>query len=270
MPNQPPAASPQPPLLGKRIIITRSEDQAQSFAQKLAQLGAEPIVFPVIRFVPLAAEALDTALAQLAQYDWVIFTSVNAVDFFFRRVDELKLTPSLPQVATVGSATAVALQSRHIPITYTPETFTGEALVTGLGDLTGQRILLPRARIGRPEIVDLLHRQGAAVDDIALYDTVTAVPTPAALDNLENGFDVVTFTSPSSVRNFLKIISESRPKGFQKPFGALLEQATIACIGPVTADEARRYGLPVTIMPAAYTIDGLIQAIVDYFEEHNT
>jgi uroporphyrinogen III methyltransferase/synthase len=264
--DQSPGPSPQSPLQDKRIVITRSQSQAASFSEKLQSLGAKPIVFPVIQFTPLSTESLDAALAQFEQYDWLIFTSVNAVDFFFRRVDELKLTLAMPKVATVGSATAVALQARHINIDYTPDEFVGEALAAGLGDLTGQKVLLPRAKIGRPQIVNLLRQQGAEVADVALYDTVTAVPSPEALAELAQGFDAVTFTSPSSVRNFLKILDNSRPQGFQKPLGSLLGQAVIACIGPITAEEARQNNLSVTLTPPEYTIDGLIQDLITYFE----
>ena len=264
--DQSPISNLQSPLHQKRIIITRSTEQAASLSDKLTRLGANPIVFPVIRFIALPPEPLDSALAQLKQYDWIVFTSVNAVDFFFQRVDELSLNPVLPHVATVGSATAVALQARHIPINFTPDEFTGEALAAGLGDLTGQKVLLPRAKIGRPQIVELLREQGAQVDDVALYDTVTAVPDPDSLAQLQQGFDVVTFTSPSSVRNFLKIINESQHQGFLKSLESLLDKATIACIGPVTADEARKNGLKVTITPSEYTIDNLIQAISDHFQ----
>ncbi len=267
MSSQQQAASRQP-LQGKRIVITRSAAQAGAFADKLVASGAEPIVFPVIRFVPLPSEELNAALEQFDRYNWVIFTSVNAVEFFFSRVEAVGLTSDLPQVAAIGSATAVALQARHIPIAYMPDTFTGAALAAGLGDLTGQRVLLPRARIGRPEIVALLRQQGAEVDDVALYDTVTAVPAPAAIAQLEQGFDVVTFTSPSSVRNFLKIIGEMEKDQAQKLTQAV-QNAVIACIGPVTANECQLYSLPVAIMPDEYTIEGLAQVIVEYFEEND-
>ena len=131
-----------------------------------------------------------------------------------------------------------------------------------MGDLTGQRVLLPRAKIGRPEIVNLLRAQGAAVDDVALYDTVTAVPTPAALAELEKGVDAITFTSPSSVRNFLQTV-ESRPDRFLK---SVRSNVVIACIGPVTAQQARDLGLTVHVTPEDYTIDGLIDALIRYWE----
>jgi uroporphyrinogen-III synthase len=124
-----------------------------------------------------------------------------------------------------------------------------------LGDLTGKRVVLPRAKIGRPRIAELLREQGAEVDDIALYNTITAVPTPESLADLQQGFDVLTFTSPSSVRNFLKIAPDTN------------FNCTIACIGPITRDEAQESGLSVHIMPEQYTIDGMVDAIIDYFKE---
>ena len=135
-----------------------------------------------------------------------------------------------------------------------PATFTGEALAAGLGDLTGQQILLPRARLGRPQIVAKLHDQGAMVTEIPLYDTVTAVPEPDALSRLDSGFEAITFTSPSSVRGFLEIIGA-------KP----VQPAVVACIGPVTAQTAVECGLPLTLMPREYTLDGLVQALGQYF-----
>ncbi|MCP4423794.1 MAG: uroporphyrinogen-III synthase [Chloroflexi bacterium] len=257
----------QSSIINKRIVITRSAAQAALFKEKLTQLGAESIVFPAIELVPLPPEPLNEALTQFEQYNWIVFTSVNAVNFFFRRVENFPEV--LSKVATVGSATTVALQSRHIPINYTPDTFTGAALAAGLGDLTGQRILLPRARLGRPQIVELLRSQGAEVDDVALYDTVTAVPAPAAIAQLEQGFDVVTFTSPSSVRNFLKIIGELEKEQSQR-LSQAVNTTVIACIGPSTADEARLYSLPVAVMPKKHTIDGLAQAIERYFEKRET
>ncbi|MCB8983743.1 MAG: hydroxymethylbilane synthase [Ardenticatenaceae bacterium] len=269
--DQSPISSLQSPLTGKRILVTRSPEQAQAFADKLAALGAEPVVFPVIQFEPLPADLPDPA-----DYDWLIFTSANAVDFFFERLEtrdwRLSLVSSLqspvsslPKTAAVGSATAFKLATFGVAVDFMPDEFTGEQLAQGLGDLTGQRVLLPRAKIGRPEIVALLRERGAVVDDVALYDTVTAVPTPAALAELDKGVDAITFTSPSSVRNFLQIV-ESRPQGFLKPLGS---KAVVACIGPVTAAQARELGLTVHVTPEDYTIDALIEALMRYWENRD-
>ena len=213
----------------------------------------------MIEFAALPPEPLDAALGCLPQYDWLIFTSANAVDFFFRRVDERGIRVDGVAVAVVGSATADKLAERGLTPDFMPDEFTGEQLALGLGDLTGKRVLLPRAKQGRPQIVALLRQQGATVDDVALYDTVTAVPTPAALANLAAGFEAITFTSPSSVRNFLKLTDSLNLSG-------LLERAVIACIGPVTAAEAAKFNLHTTLIPDEYTIEGLVQVLQEHFE----
>ena len=253
------------PLRGKRIVVTRSPDSAGSMCQQLAALGAIPLRFPTIDFVPLPAPQLAAALANLASYDWLIFTSGIGVRFFFERVSSVMCHVSSgewPRVAAVGEATARLLLERGVAADFMPEAFTGEQLVLGLGNSVGQKVLLPRAKIGRPEIVDLLRERGALVDEIALYESVPAVPTPAALAELDKGIDVITFTSPSTVRHFLEIV---RPDRFSKP----VRSALIACIGPTTAAEAEKQGLSVAIMPDVYTIGGLITALVAHFEKEN-
>ncbi|GIK56252.1 MAG: uroporphyrinogen-III synthase [Chloroflexi bacterium] len=260
----------QYPLSGQRIVVTRSPDQAEELCARLEALGAQCIRFPVIDFVPLPAPELAAALTRLDQYTWLIFTSANAVRFFFERLEigDWRLEANLqspisnlplPPIAAVGSATQQALAEKGVPVDFVPDEFTGEQLALGLGDVTGQRILLPRARMGRPEIVNLLRERGALVDDFALYETVTAVPTPEALAELEKGADILTFTSPSSVRNFLEILG-TRPDRFRKP----VRSALVAVIGPSTAIEAQKYGLRVDIMPQEYTIEGLVTAVEAY------
>lgn len=248
-----------PPLQKRRIVVTRSPEQAGAMCAQLAALGATCIRFPAIDFTPLPAPELDAALAQPGRYAWLIFTSGNAVRFFLERVagSQWQAVRDRPRIAAVGSATQKRLAANGIPVDFVPDEFTGEQLAWGLGEVAGRRILLPRARIGRPEIVDLLRQRGALVDDIPLYDTVTAVPTPAALAELQKGVDVLTFTSPSSVRNFLQILEVA---GQPRP------PALVACIGPSTAAEAEQSGLSVEIVPESYTIEDLVTAVAAYFE----
>ena len=283
------SATAAPPLTGKRIVVTRSPESAAAMAQKLAALGATPICLPVIDFVPLPAPELDQALTNLSQYHWLIFTSPNAVRFFLNRLESHPSTqspitnhqlpinqstqstqspinpitqlPNYPitqfRLAAIGQTTARLLSEKGLKVDFIPDEFTGQQLALGLGDVAGQRILLPRARIGRPEITALLRERGALVDDIALYDTITAVPDPAALAEIEKGVDVITFTSPSSVRNFLEVGQFAK-----------LSHSLIACIGPSTAAEAEKQGLTADIVAGDYTIDGLITAVAAYYE-HN-
>ncbi|MCB8959825.1 MAG: hydroxymethylbilane synthase [Ardenticatenales bacterium] len=241
-------------LAGKRVVVTRSVSQAGALADRLEAAGAQPLVFPVIRFEPLPPEPLQAALGQIEKYEWLIFTSVNAVEFFLAAYGG----QPLPRVAAVGEATTTRLQNRGIPVAYVPATFTGEALAHGLGALTGRSVLLPRACNGRPDIVAALQAAGAVVDDIPLYETVPAEPTVEALAELARGVDMITFTSPSSVRNFVSLVSGTAVEG-------AVAGATVACIGPSTAAEAEALGLTVAIVPEQYTIDDLIAAIEEHY-----
>ena len=237
-----------------RVVVTRRAEQSARFAEKLRAAGFQTLSFPTIELQAMPAPDLDHALAQIESFDWLLFSSANAVHFFFCRLDKLELSPRLPRTGTIGTATARKLAEYDIQPDFMPGSFTGEALATGLGDLSGQRILLPRARLGRPQIVDRLCSQGADVSDIALYDTVTAAPDPTALEKLALGYEAITFASPSSVRGFLEISGA-------KPIGS----AVVACIGPVTAKAAVEYGLSVTLVADEYTLDGLVQVLARYF-----
>lgn len=244
-----------------RILVTRTANQVDAFSQKLRAAGFTPVEFPAIQLEPLPWASLDRALAVLSNFDWLIFTSGNAVDFFLRRVDELNLVlDNLPQVAAVGSATARRLTERGIAIDYMPDEFVGTELVLGLGDLTGKKVLLPRAKIGRPEIANLLQEQGADLTEVALYDTVTAVPASYAWNELNKGIAAITFTSPSSVRNFFKIMA-NHPGKLAVPLGKMLGPALVVCIGPVTAEAAAEAGLSDLLIPDEYTIDGMVQQL---------
>jgi uroporphyrinogen III methyltransferase/synthase len=225
------------------------------FGDKLSAAGFRPVIFPTIQLQALPAPDLDRALVQIERFDWLLFSSANGVHFFFRRLHELRLSPRLPRTGTVGSATASKLAEYGIQPDFIPDSFTGEAMAAGLGDVSGQNILLPRARIGRPQIVARLRSQGAQVTDIPLYDTVTAVPDPAALEELALGYEAITFASPSSVHGFLEIS------------GKPISSAVVVCIGPVTAEAAVECGLPVPLQPDEYTLGGLVQLLTSYFGE---
>ncbi len=232
-----------------RVVVTRRAEQAGALADKLRTAGLEPVLFPTVQLRPLPSHALDDALKNLEMFDWLIFTSGNGVDFFFRRVEELELRPQLPCTAVVGPSTARRLAAYGPAPDFMPAEYTGAALAAGLGDLTGQHILLPRAKLGGLEIVRRLRQQGAEVFDAPLYDTVTATPDPAALAELQKGYEAIAYTSPTAVRGFVKLAG--------RPDGA----AIVACIGPSTAQAARAAGLPVTIVPDEYTLDGLVESV---------
>lgn len=243
------------PLAGRRIVVTRAADQATDFCRRLRDLGAVPICFPTIEVVALPAPELDVAMSDISRIDWLLFTSANAVRFFFERFALPQEALVLPRLAAVGPATAKALWERAYAVDETPDEFTGEALARCLGDLTSKRILLPRAKKGRPEIVEALLAAGAQVDDVALYDTVAPDPNPETLAQLADGVDALTFTSPSTVTNFYTLV-----------LPASVASAVVACIGPTTAQAVEQVGITVDVMPQRYTVDGLLDALAAYYE----
>ena len=255
------------PLAGKRIVVTRAEAQADSFANALAHQGAVPLLIPTIRIEALPdLTALDSALQQLDQYRWLLFTSVNGVAIVAERLATLAVPTTAwatVQVAAVGSTTADALRNHGIVPTFVPERYVAEAIVDGLGDVTGQRILLPQAAIARETLAEQLTSRGAMVDAIPIYDTLAADLDGAALAALGAGVDVLTFTSSSTVRNFVAALTAA--VGAPPTF----DQAVIACIGPVTEEAAHELGLRVDIVATDHTIPGLVDAIVAYFRSSN-
>jgi uroporphyrinogen-III synthase len=229
------------PLAGRRIVITRAEQDARKLAARLEGLGAHSIVLPSIRIEFADPESLDAALAHLSDYQWIIFTSRYAVDAVLRR------TPRLPgpRVAAVGRSTADALQARGITPSIVPADFVAEALLEALGDVRGARVLLPRADIGRRELPDGLRARGAQVEEIVAYRTVAVASQRPDL----SGVDAITFTSSSTVRGFLE--SGPVPPG-----------AKVICMGRITAQTAREAGLDVYDVAREYTEDGLVAALV--------
>lgn len=247
-------------LTGVRVVITRPESQSEALSQRLRSLGAIPVPFPVIAIAPPeVGGALDRALANLSDYDWIIFTSVNGVAHFWDRLaaitaGALHLQPGIPgfsgRVAAIGPATARALEQRGIAVHLMPAEFRAEAILAAIGDVAGQYVLLPRADIARPDLADGLRARGAFVIEAPAYRTVRATPSATAFQELQRGVDIVTFTSASTVQHFVALTQDV-------DYGDPL----IVCIGPVTAEAARRLGLRVDAVAEAYTVDGLIEAL---------
>ncbi len=246
------------PLTGLRVVVTRPESQSEELCSRLRALGAQPVLFPVIAIVPPEAGGpLDKAIARLAGYDWTIFTSVNGVEHFWTRLKTMDVpspqtntSPFQGRVAAIGPATAEALRERGVSVDLMPAEYRAEAILDEIGDVAGQRILLPRADIARRALADGLRTKGAQVDEVPAYRTVRAEPSSAAFKTLRAGVDVVTFTSSSTVRNFVSLTQ-----------GLDYGDPLIACIGPVTAATAHELGLRVDVTAEEYTIDGLLEAL---------
>jgi len=255
-------------LNGKHILVTRPENQAESFASRLRREGAVPVLLPTIATIaPDSWEAVDLAIDSLAGYDWVIFTSVNGVRFFCRRLEELGHSLSrLPRhgIISVGPKTAAALKKLGVESSITAEKFQGEGILEALADtdVAGRRFLLPRALKAREILPETLRRHGAAVDVVTVYQTIFPPASAAKVNKLfTNGqkLDILTFTSSSSVSNLVEHLQEPQAIG-------RLRRLPTACIGPITAATARRLGLNVQIEAGRYTVEDLIEAIKEWLK----
>lgn len=255
-------ASSLKPLTGLRILITRPRQQARALSEKLSKLGATTIEIPTIEIAPAEnTERLDAAVRQLGKYDWVIFTSVHGVEATLARLRELELSlDSLLglKVAAIGPATANALTRAGRTPDYVPEQFLSEKIAQGLGEVEGRRILLPRADIASKKLPSLLRERGAIVYEVDAYRTV--VPADLTDEKIkaifQSGVDLVTFTSPSTVRNLAEAVGANQLK-------ALLKGSKVACIGPVTLGAVRELGIDVEVVAMTHTIDALVEAIVN-------
>lgn len=242
----------------KRILVTRPRAQADSFGDELRAAGFEPVYFPVIETRPIENNvALDRAFDQLNCYAWVVFTSVNAVDVVFDKFpDSLTGDRAGVRFAAIGSKTAKSLKTRGVTPDFVPEAFVAEAILPGLGDLRGKWVLLPRAEIARKALPEAIVKAGGTAHEIAVYKTLPAQPDPEGLAALKTGVDVITFTSASSVENFIAMMHENK----LDPLG-LPNHPRFACIGPITEQAAREEGLVNLVVAKEYTTAGLIEAI---------
>lgn len=258
----------QKPLLGRSIVVTRAREQASGLAQSLTELGAEVIQCPTIEIRPLPDYAeLDAAIARLADYGWIVFTSVNGVRHFWQRLAALgrdSRALGACRVAAIGPATADALRQRGICPDFIPERYVAESVVEGLkaregGKLVGMRMLLPRAARAREVLPEELGKAGALLDVVSAYETVPAAARKEdVLARLAEGrLDCVTFGSSSTVENFLELIPAAALKAHP--------ETLLAAIGPVTAATLRKNGLEAHIQPEEYTIPALVDAIKAHF-----
>jgi uroporphyrinogen III methyltransferase/synthase len=254
------------PLNGKKILITRAREQSAGFAEQLRKRGAEVIVFPTIEIVPpLRWDGLDLALDQLKAYDWIIFTSVNGVHFFWKRLEERGLKRHLPpslQVCAIGPATAKGLKEKGVSVATVPREYVAEAVLEEFKktDMTGKRILLARAKVARDVLPKGLRVLGAEVNVVEVYRTVKPRGGSKKLMQLleQENLDGIAFTSSSTVNHFVELLKRENLK-------RVLRGIAIACIGPVTARTVRAWGMNVAIQPKEYTIPALTQAIARYF-----
>jgi uroporphyrinogen-III synthase len=247
-------------LDGLRVLVSRDRASSETFAARLEKLGATPIVCPCIEFVGLHPPGLDEALVGIGNFDWLVFTSANAVAYTFERIEQLGFRPdehlSHVRVAVVGGQTASALAARSVPADLIPEHESSIGLAEALtaAGIEGGLMLLPTSRIARPELADALRRAGAGVVQLPVYDTVRPDRIPvAAQAAIERGdVDLLTFASPSAVRNFVDLGG-----------GELLRSRPSICIGETTASAREAGALEVIVAPSASS-DGMLDALLQF------
>jgi uroporphyrinogen III methyltransferase/synthase len=254
------------PLLGKRVVVTRARKQASDLVKRLTDMGAECLEYPTIEIVPTEdSTPLDDAIAGITGYDWLVFTSVNGVKFFFDRLfkngKDARALGNI-KIATIGPATSKQVEQYGLVSDIIPETYRAESILNAFTDIDikGKKVLLPRADGARPILPVEMEKMGARVDEIITY---RARPVTDKADHLiscleEKSIDLVTFTSSSTVTNFNALLPRER-------FKELMDGITVASIGPVTTDTARELGFDVHLTAGEYTIPGLCEAIVAHF-----
>jgi uroporphyrinogen III methyltransferase/synthase len=260
-------SDPVLPLAGRSVIVTRTREQAAELVGPLEELGAEVLSLPVIAIVePDDWGQVDIAIAHLSDYDWVVLTSTNGVDRFLTRIREHGLDPaerlasSGVNVAAVGSATAARLQSAGVSVDLVPRGFHAEGLVDAFRDSDachGRRVLIPRALDARELLPEMLRDLGCEVDVVPIYRTVPADPDPVVLDRIRRGtVDAVTFTSGSTVRNFIALLDKVGLDAARH-----MQRLVVASIGPVTTEALRSRGFEPDVEASESTMPALAVAL---------
>ena len=248
------------PLFGKRILVTRARAQASDFADLLEANGAQVIQFPTIKIQPLDVDSVY--IHAINDYDWIIFTSVNAVEIFYECLRENgKDTRAfgMSKICAVGPKTVDALNGIGIQSDFVPSHSRGSAIAAEMEDVRGKKILLPRAKIANADLPNGLREKGAVVDDVPLYDTVKVASEnrdDIEADLLNGRIDFVTFTSSSTVTNFLEMFPTHAP-------AALLPEVKVTVIGPTTQKTVEEYGVPVDVIAKEASVESLVQAIIE-------
>jgi uroporphyrinogen III methyltransferase/synthase len=254
------------PLFGKKILVTRAREQASDLSERVRDLGGIPIEFPTIEVIPPESWAdADHCAAQMAVYDWVIFTSANGVKFFLERIFALGhdiRDLKGPRICAIGPKTAEALDALKVKVDLVPSEYRAESIFEGLKkeDLKGKRLLIPRARLARDVLPQELRKTGASVDVVEVYQTIRPAGNAEEVKRLlrNKSISAITFTSSSTVSNFADLVGINEVRD-------LMGGVAIASIGPITAERARTLGIKTTIMPEEFTIPALVEALAEYF-----
>jgi uroporphyrinogen-III synthase len=253
------------PLDGKRIVLTRAVEQTRELKARLEKMGAVVLLFPAVNFSePTDTTELDRSINSLIEFDWIVFTSANAVRFFAGRCRKLGVEPSNDgnfRCAAVGPATASAVAAEGFPVDHVAQEFIGSALASELSTmLNGRKVLLPRSERARPDLPAALKAVGAVVTEIVAYQTgrVGTIDPEVMQAIREAEVDVISFFSPSAIENMRAELGE-------EVLSRLGAKAKMAAVGPTTAAALRGAGLSVAIQAPRATAESMAVAIATYF-----
>lgn len=252
------------PLFGKKVLITRTREQASKLKKYLEDLGACVYEVPTIKIVPIINEEISKTIKELPSYHWLVFTSENGIKFFYKNLlkNNLDLRILGPlKIAVIGKATKEVLEFLGIKPDLVPEKeFTQEGLALAFQkiNLKEKKVLLLRAKEAREILPEALRKQGAEVKVLAIYETLLPEDSKERLNQvLKEGIDLITFTSSSTVRNFFALLTNKE----------LLKEVKLASIGPITSETLRNFGFEPHIEAKEYTVEGLVLAIKEFFEK---
>ena len=259
------------PLSGCRVLVSRAKKQASKLSSLLRELGCQVIEIPFIEIrKPSSYKPLDAALKNIADYDWLILTSVNGVEAMFERMGKKKVEPSNLEhlkIAAIGPATKSAIEKHGLRVAVTPKKYIAESVVAALhSKVKGKRVLLVRAKVARDVIPRELRKAGAQVDVIEAYETIAPESSVRRLRSVlasNRKPHAITFTSSSTVKNFVDLL------GLRGARAAIKAGVHTASIGPVTSATLREFSLPVNIAAREYTMQGLVDAIIAAAPKNN-
>lgn len=255
------------PLLNKNIVITRSAVQSDSSIKLFEELGASVLQFPTISIIdPSSFELFDNAVTNLANFDYLIFTSANAVKSFSKRITDLSISPDLTKIKVIvtGSKTSESCREEKIKTDIIPPEYSARSIIESVkNDINGKKVFIPCSAIARDELSEGLSEAGAEVTKVPVYDV--GLPEVNDVENKivklnQNKHDVFIFTSPSTFENFLTIMKIDKPEDY-------FEGSIIAAIGTTTETAINKHGLITDIVPKVFTMEALADAIVKYFEK---
>ncbi|GHH97206.1 uroporphyrinogen-III synthase [Neobacillus kokaensis] len=261
-----------PPLLGKRVLVPRGKDQATSFSKLVEEYGGIPIEIPLIAFRPIENnQCLEECLSRLDTYDWIIFTSNVTVETFFSFVVigggpgiDAGAVARLPKIAVIGKRTEAVLKKKGLSVEFVPTVYVAEAFVEEFLPYIqkGDRVLIPKGNLARDYIASSLAQAGAEVDEVVIYENYLPDESRGQLaEMLGSGqLDILTFTSPSTVDHLMAVVREY-------DLADRLSGCIIGCIGPITENRLREFGLPIHALPEEYTVKAMLASLVRFLEE---